>query len=56
MFRKVSDKVAGYYSGHVSSEHIKRSVNSYLGVLSHAAAYNLSKNLKAQGFIAGEAI
>ena len=55
MFRKLSEKVAGYYSGQVSSEHSKRSVSSYLGVLGHAAAHDLSKNLKAQGFIAGGA-
>lgn len=53
MFRKLSEKVTGYYSGHVSCEHVKRSVNSYLGVLGHAAAYKVSKNLRAQGFIAG---
>ena len=55
MFRNVSDKVAGYYSGQVSSEHVNRSVKSYLGVLGHAAAHEISKNLRAQGFIAGGA-
>lgn len=53
MFRRLGVKVAEYYSGHVSLEHVERSLNSYLGLLGHADTHNLAQVLKSHSFIAG---
>jgi RNA-directed DNA polymerase len=56
MFRKLSLKLGEHYAGHVSVDHVQRSLSSYLGVLSHADTYGLSSTLRAHSFIAGERI
>jgi hypothetical protein len=45
MFRKLHAKVEQYNAGKVEKDRLKQSLQSYLGVLSHANAYRLSQKL-----------
>jgi hypothetical protein len=48
IFSKLKGRVVEYKSGIISEETLKQSLNSYLGVLSHADAYELQEELKNQ--------
>lgn len=48
IFVKLRNKVNKYKGGEVDKENLKQSLNSYLGVLSHANTYKLSEKLKNQ--------
>lgn len=47
-FRKVRQKVSEYKKGSLTSEKLIQTVNSYLGVFSHAKTHRLSEDLKNQ--------
>lgn len=46
MLRKLKEQVRGYKRGEISEIRLKASLQSYLGVLSHADAYQMSNDLK----------
>ena len=46
ILRKFEEEVKGYQEGKISKEKVSASLQSYLGVFSHADAYTLSRNLK----------
>ena len=46
MLRKLRDQVGQYKRGEISETSIQASFQSYLGVLSHADAYQVSKDLE----------
>ena len=46
MFKKFKAKVAAYRAGDVSKDALMASLQSYLGVLSHADAFRLAEELK----------
>jgi retron-type reverse transcriptase len=48
MFRKLRKQADKYKSGVISEDSLKQSLNSYLGVMSHADAYELSNEMKNQ--------
>lgn len=48
MFRKIKEQSVQYKVGSISKEKTEQSLQSYLGVLSHANAHTLSENLKNQ--------
>jgi len=48
MQRKLKKRVKGYQRGQITKHALKTSLNSYLGVLSHANTFNLSRELKNQ--------
>lgn len=48
IFRKLSKRVNEYKMGLINKQTLEQSLQSYLGVLSHADAYNLSNELKNQ--------
>lgn len=51
IFRKLSRTVNRCHSGRVSPDHLEQSVQSYLGVLSHANTYRTSCILQSQSFV-----
>lgn len=48
MFRKLRKRIDEYHGNIITQETLKQSLNSYLGVLSHANTYRLSEELKNQ--------
>ncbi|MDO8430369.1 MAG: RNA-directed DNA polymerase [Candidatus Taylorbacteria bacterium] len=48
IIRNIKNKIYSYKQGMVSEESLKQTLQSYLGVLSHAHAYKLSEYLKNQ--------
>ncbi|MDA0375697.1 MAG: RNA-directed DNA polymerase [bacterium] len=48
MMRKLSDRIDSCKAGHISPESVDQSLQSYLGVLSHADCYLLSQDLQNQ--------
>jgi hypothetical protein len=48
VFKKLKKRTQEYKLDLISKEILKQSLNSYLGVLSHADTYKLHKNLKNQ--------
>jgi len=48
MFRKLFERVGAYKAGVVSAEGVEHSLQSYLGVLSHANAHDVSEDLRNQ--------
>ena len=48
IFRKLRHRMSQYKSGAISKETLEQSLQSYLGVLSHADAYELGEFLKNQ--------
>jgi retron-type reverse transcriptase len=48
IFKKFKERTAEYRAGAISSETLEQSLQSYLGVLSHADSYKLSQELKNQ--------
>lgn len=48
IFRKLKTRIAQYRSGSISETTLSQSLQSYLGVLSHANTYQLSQNLQNQ--------
>jgi RNA-directed DNA polymerase len=46
MVRKLKEQAEEFHKGNVNEEAIDQSLNSYLGLLSHANTYKLSKDLK----------
>ncbi|MBI2626812.1 MAG: group II intron reverse transcriptase domain-containing protein [Parcubacteria group bacterium] len=48
IFKKLNKKIAEYKSGVITNETLEQSLQSYLGVLSHADSYKLSQKLKNQ--------
>ncbi len=46
MFRKMAERAAAYHSGGISKAAFEGALSSYLGVLSHADAYDLSNDLR----------
>ena len=46
MIRKLRERVTAYKSGQIEEEQLLSSLRSYLGVLSHADAYDLTETLK----------
>ncbi len=48
IFRKLKERVAMFRSGTISEDALSQSLRSYLGVLSHANAHQLSEGLKNQ--------
>ncbi len=46
IFRKLRNRVKEYKTGEISQQTLEQSLQSYLGVLSHANTYELSQNLK----------
>lgn len=48
MFRKIKEQTSQYKNDSISKETMDQSLQSYLGVLSHADAYTLSEELKNQ--------
>jgi len=46
IFRKIREKIKECKEGRISNQAIKQSLQSYLGVLSHANAYEIEQNLK----------
>lgn len=48
MFRKLRQKSREYHAGEIDREKLEQSLQSYLGVLSHANAYRLSQDLENQ--------
>jgi len=48
IFRKMKERIAMFRSGTISEDALSQSLRSYLGVLSHANAHQLSEGLKNQ--------
>ncbi|OGZ09848.1 MAG: hypothetical protein A3D65_00455 [Candidatus Lloydbacteria bacterium RIFCSPHIGHO2_02_FULL_50_13] len=48
MWRKLKERVSQYRTGDITESTLSASLQSYLGVLSHANAYRLSEELKNQ--------
>ena len=48
IFLKLKNQINDYKSGVIKKESLEQSLNSYLGVLSHADTHQLSKELKNQ--------
>ncbi|MFH1162230.1 MAG: reverse transcriptase domain-containing protein [Candidatus Jorgensenbacteria bacterium] len=48
MFAKMQRRISEYQSGHIGRPVLEQSLQSYLGVLSHANAYALGEDLKNQ--------
>jgi retron-type reverse transcriptase len=48
IFLKIRNQINNYKNGTIKKESLEQSLNSYLGVLSHADTYQLSKELKNQ--------
>lgn len=48
IFRKLRERIEGYKNGTITRQTLEQSLQSYLGVLSHADAYKLSNELKNQ--------
>lgn len=48
IFRKVKERVGQYRNAMINNDKLNQSLQSYLGVLSHANAYELSEELKNQ--------
>lgn len=48
IFNKISRRVLEQKQGHISTETLEQSLQSYLGVLTHANAYRVSQELKNQ--------
>lgn len=48
IFKKLRQRIGEYKAGVITKETLKQSLNSYLGVLSHANTYRLSQDLKNQ--------
>jgi hypothetical protein len=46
MYRKLGRVIAGYQQNRIAKERAEASLNSYLGILSHADAYRLSEKMK----------
>ena len=46
IFKKMKQQIFYYHQGHISEKTLNQSLQSYLGTLSHANTYQLSKNLK----------
>ena len=46
IFKKLREKVCDYKKGEISKKTLFQSINSYLGVLSHANSYKLQNKLK----------
>jgi retron-type reverse transcriptase len=51
MFRKMADRAAAYHSGEISKAAFEGALNSYLGVLSHADAHELSERFRNQFWV-----
>ena len=48
IFRKLKERIALFRNGNISEDALSQSLQSYLGVLSHANAFQLTTNLKNQ--------
>lgn len=48
IFKKLKKRIQEYVNGKISKTTLENSLQSYLGVLSHADAYELSRELKNQ--------
>lgn len=48
MFRKLKERIVAYRNEIISEDSLSDSLQSYLGVLSHANAYHLTQDLKNQ--------
>ncbi|MFH1029922.1 MAG: reverse transcriptase domain-containing protein [bacterium] len=48
LYRKLKEKIKEFRNGKISEDSLSQSLQSYLGVLSHANAYNLTEDLKNQ--------
>ena len=48
MFRKLREKTAALSDGLLSEERAEQTLQSYLGVLSHADCYRLSQDVRNQ--------
>ncbi|MFC1613004.1 reverse transcriptase domain-containing protein [Patescibacteria group bacterium] len=48
LYRKLRKRIVAYRNGKISEDSLSQSLQSYLGVLSHANAYNLTEDLKNQ--------
>lgn len=48
IFRKLKNRIKEYKNGKINQQTLEQSLQSYLGVLSHANTYKLSQNLKNQ--------
>ena len=51
MFRKMAERVAAYQSGTISKAAMEGALSSYLGVLSHADAHELTERFRNQFWI-----
>ena len=51
MFRKIAERVAAYQSGTISKASMEGALSSYLGVLSHANAHELTERFRNQFWI-----
>ncbi len=51
MKRKLSKRIREYFSGEIDNYSMNQSLQSYLGVLSHANAYKLQQEIRNQYFI-----
>ena len=45
MFKKLNSKLFAYLNGNLELDALDQSLQSYLGILSHANAYKLSRRL-----------
>ena len=48
IFKKIKKRIEEYKTGTIDEQALKQSLQSYLGVLSHATAYKLTQELKNQ--------
>jgi len=48
IFRKIQMRIQSYRAGDISKLTLEKSLQSYLGVLSHAETYTITNNLKNQ--------
>lgn len=48
MERKLGERIVAHKAGRLSAESIEQSLQSYLGVLSHANCYRLSQDFQNQ--------
>ena len=46
IFKKLRKRIEEYHQGEISKDTLEGSINSYLGVLSHADCYTLGKEIK----------
>ncbi len=51
MFRKMAERAAAYHSGTISKAAFEGALSSYLGVLSHADAHELTERFRNQFWI-----